>query len=133
MRTLVYSLALAIAPAAFAQYSVTWYTIDGGGGTSTGASYSVSGTIGQPDAGPALVGATYTVTGGFWTGIGGSGSNCPACAADYDNHGGVDGGDLGAFFADFEAGETCADVDQNGGVDGGDLGFFFTVFEAGGC
>ena len=58
---------------------------------------------------------------------------CPSCAADYDNNGGVDGGDLGAFFLDFEAGETCADVDQNGGVDGGDLGYFFTVFEAGGC
>ncbi len=61
------------------------------------------------------------------------GPTCPACAADYDDNGGVDGGDLGAFFADFEAGETCADVDGNGGVDGGDLGYFFTVFEAGGC
>jgi hypothetical protein len=58
---------------------------------------------------------------------------CPPCAADYDNNGGVDGGDLGAFFIDFESGAACADVDQNGGVDGGDLGFFFTVFEAGGC
>ena len=65
------------------------------------------------------------------TGICGSG--CPACAADYDNNGGVDGGDLAAFFADFEAGETCADVDGNGGVDGGDLGYFFFVFEQGGC
>ncbi len=61
------------------------------------------------------------------------GPTCPPCAADYDGNGGVDGGDLGAFFADFEAGETCADVDGNGGVDGGDLGYFFFVFEAGGC
>lgn len=58
---------------------------------------------------------------------------CPECAADYDGNGGVDGGDLAAFFADFEAGETCADVDGNGGVDGGDLAEFFSVFEAGGC
>lgn len=58
---------------------------------------------------------------------------CPECAADYDNNGGVDGGDLAAFFADFEAGEMCADVDMNGGVDGGDLAYFFQVFEAGGC
>jgi hypothetical protein len=65
--------------------------------------------------------------------LSGLGSDCPPCAADYDNNGGVDGGDLGAFFADFEAGETCADVDGNGGVDGGDLGFFFGVFEVGGC
>ena len=61
------------------------------------------------------------------------GTTRPACAADYDNNGGVDGGDLAAFFADFESGEGCADVDGNGGVDGGDLGFFFTLFEAGGC
>ena len=31
-------------------YSIDWYTIDGGG-TSTGGVYSASGTIGQPDAG----------------------------------------------------------------------------------
>ncbi len=55
------------------------------------------------------------------------------CPADYDNNGGVDGGDLAAFFTDFEAGETSADVDLNGGVDGGDLAYFFEVFEAGGC
>lgn len=60
-------------------------------------------------------------------------SLCPPCAADYDANGGVDGGDIGAFFADFEAGETCADVDQNGGVDGGDIGIFFLLFESGGC
>ena len=32
------------------QYSIDWSTIDGGGGTSTGGVYSLSGTIGQPDA-----------------------------------------------------------------------------------
>ena len=55
------------------------------------------------------------------------------CVADFDGNGGVDGGDLGSFFAEFEAGTPCADVDRNGGVDGGDLAFFFSVFEAGGC
>lgn len=58
---------------------------------------------------------------------------CPECAADFDANGGIDGGDLAAFFAEFETGGACADVDQNGGVDGGDLGTFFTLFEAGGC
>jgi len=67
------------------------------------------------------------------TGVCGSGSNCPTNAADYDQNGGVDGGDIAAFFADFEAGAPCADVDQNGGVDGGDIGAFFACFEAGGC
>ena len=32
-------------------YTVDWMTVDGGGGTSTGGVYSVTGTIGQPDAG----------------------------------------------------------------------------------
>lgn len=63
----------------------------------------------------------------------GGGSDCPACAADYDQNGGVDGADIGAFFNDFEQGLPCADVDANGGVDGADIGAFFVVFEAGGC
>ena len=48
-----------------AQYSIDWHTIDGGGGTSTGGVYSVSGTIGQPDAGT-MSGGNYTLQGGFW-------------------------------------------------------------------
>ncbi|MCU0784112.1 MAG: hypothetical protein MUF81_08730 [Verrucomicrobia bacterium] len=48
-----------------ADYSIDWQTIDGGGGTSTGGVYSVSGTIGQPDAGK-LSGGNYSVSGGFW-------------------------------------------------------------------
>jgi hypothetical protein len=51
--------------AARAQYSIDWFTIDGGGGTSTGDVYSVSGTIGQPDAGT-MSGGNYTLVGGFW-------------------------------------------------------------------
>lgn len=47
-------------------YTVDWYTIDGGGGTSTGGVYSVSGTIGQPDAGVTMTNGQFAVTGGFW-------------------------------------------------------------------
>ena len=54
----------------FAQsYSIDWYKVSGGGGTSTGGVYSVSGTIGQPEAGSALSGGNYSVTGGFWSHI----------------------------------------------------------------
>jgi hypothetical protein len=48
-----------------AQYSIDWWTVDGGGGTSTGGVYAVTGTIGQPDAGQ-MSGGTFTLTGGFW-------------------------------------------------------------------
>jgi len=47
-------------------YSIDWFSIDGGGGTSTGAVYSISGTIGQPDAGT-MSGGGYLLVGGFWS------------------------------------------------------------------
>jgi hypothetical protein len=50
---------------AWGQYSLDWSTIDGGGGTSTGGVYSVTGTIGQPDAGK-MSGGNFTLDGGFW-------------------------------------------------------------------
>jgi hypothetical protein len=48
-------------------YSIDWYKIAGGGGTSTGATYQVTGIIGQPDAGMAMSGGNYSLTGGFWS------------------------------------------------------------------
>ena len=50
-----------------ADYSIEWYTIDGGGGTSSGGPYQLSGTIGQPDA-ENLAGGPYEMLGGFWVG-----------------------------------------------------------------
>ena len=50
-------------------YNLEWNTIDGGGGTfSTGGDWSLGGTISQADAG-SLSGGTFTLDGGFWTGI----------------------------------------------------------------
>jgi len=58
-------LLLGVAGAGAQSYSVDWSSIDGGGGVSTGGVYSVSGTIGQPDAGT-MSGGGYSVSGGFW-------------------------------------------------------------------
>jgi hypothetical protein len=61
-------LLLALTSIAYPQnYSIGWHQIAGGGGTSTGGVYSVSGTIGQPDASGAMSGGQYSVTGGFWS------------------------------------------------------------------
>jgi hypothetical protein len=49
-------------------YLMDWFTIDGGGGTSAGGQYTLSGTIGQPDAGT-LTGGSFTLRGGFWSGV----------------------------------------------------------------
>ncbi len=52
---------------AFAQsYSLDWFTLDGGGGTSTGGVFAMSGSIGQPEAG-AMSGGAFSLTGGFWS------------------------------------------------------------------
>ena len=59
---------LSLAGAAQAQFSIKWSTIDGGGGASAGGPFSVSGTIGQPDAGR-LSGGPFKIEGGFWGGI----------------------------------------------------------------
>ena len=54
--------------AAHAQgYSIDWFKVSGGGGTSTGGVYSASGTIGQPDAGANKSGGDFSVSGGFWS------------------------------------------------------------------
>ena len=57
------------------QYEMPWSTIDGGGGTSAGGQYIVTGTIGQPDAGYSVSG-DYEVLGGFWPGG-------PLCFVDF--------------------------------------------------
>jgi len=73
MEKLILLLSLLVPTISFAQsYSIDWYKIAGGGGTSTGGpmigtNYSVSGTIGQPDASGAMSGGNYSVTGGFWS------------------------------------------------------------------
>ncbi len=47
-------------------YDISWYTIDGGGAQNlAGGTYSLSGTIGQFDAGNQSGGA-YTLNGGYW-------------------------------------------------------------------
>jgi hypothetical protein len=48
-------------------YDLAWHTIDGGGGLSSGGSYSAKSTIGQPDV-DAMSGGDYNLQGGFWPG-----------------------------------------------------------------
>lgn len=59
------TLLISIGTPTLAQFEVTRSTIDGGGGSSGGGEFQVSGTVGQPDAGT-LSGGDYQLTGGFW-------------------------------------------------------------------
>jgi hypothetical protein len=55
---------LALAGTARAQFTIDWYTIDGGGAMNlAGGTFTLSGTAGQPDAG--LLGGGR-IAGGFW-------------------------------------------------------------------
>jgi hypothetical protein len=67
IRISLFGLFLLLAFSTSAQtYSIDWFKVAGGGGTSTSGQYSLSGTIGQHDAGGPLTGGNYSLTGGFW-------------------------------------------------------------------
>jgi hypothetical protein len=70
MKTLIQTTAVLILFTLAAQaqsYSIDWHKIAGGGGTSTGGNYSLSGTVGQADAGTPMTGGNYSLVGGFWS------------------------------------------------------------------
>lgn len=66
-----WALCLLACPGQAQTYTLDWFTVDGGGGASAGGIYTVSGTIGQPDAGP-LSGGIYKLEGGFWAATAGA-------------------------------------------------------------
>ena len=90
-----------LASACFADYSIDWHTTDGGGGTSSGGDYVLTGTIGQPDA-DRMASCDYHLSGGFWLG--------PPCIVDLYH------------FAEFSSqwlasGDVAANLDGQGDVD----------------
>ena len=86
-------------------YEIPWYTIDGGGGTSRGGQYVLTGTIGQPDADWSSAGS-YELLGGFWPGG-------PLCFVQFDDF---------ARFADYWlTADLIADLDDDKDLDFADL------------
>ncbi len=88
-------------------YDLSWSTIDGGGGQSSGGPYTLTGTIGQPDAAWSR-GGQYELLGGFWPGG-------PLCFVDFESY---------AKFAELwlvTGSDLPADLDGSGFVDFGDL------------
>lgn len=58
---------LGIAQAEPLNYQINWFSVDGGGGVSTGGGFTLRGVAGQPDAGT-LSGGGFTLFGGFMLG-----------------------------------------------------------------
>ncbi|MFO0830735.1 MAG: hypothetical protein U0637_02715 [Phycisphaerales bacterium] len=138
MRNLiVLAIAGACCGSASAQFAIPWYTVDCGGGTSTGGTFAVSGTVGQPDAG-VMSGGTFQLNGGFWVG-GGTPTGCDSVDFNGDTLF-PDTQDIADFISVFGGGScptgTCGDIDfNNDGLfpDTDDIAAFIRVFAGGPC
>ena len=105
---------LVLSSVSYGYYRIVWSTIDGGGGTSAGGQYELTGTIGQPDAG-SMSGGQYEVLGGFWPGG-------PLCFVNFEDF---------ARFAElwlYQGEGLPADLDGNGYVNMLDLKLFTDVW-----
>jgi hypothetical protein len=94
---------MVLVSAGFCDYRIVWSTIDGGGSTSSGGAYQLTGTIGQPDA-EYLASDQYELLAGFWGGG-------PLCLVDLKDF---------AVFASYwlegpcnEANNWCSGADLN--------------------
>ena len=134
-------LLLAMAPALLAQhaiaqsggpYALEWSTIDAGGSMDmTGGAYTLSGSIGQFDAGPTVNG-TFGVEGGYWAVPMASpmmGCNAADIAMPY---GVLDFSDVVAFLSAFGVMDPIADLAPPTGVfDFTDVVTFLGAFGSG--
>jgi len=120
---------LALGAGASAQYAITSSTIDGGGATLTGSTYTLTGAVGQPDASEISIGATYENTGGFWPGA--AAAPPPGCLGDLTGDGDTNVLDFSIFAANFGQSAppfTNGDFDGNGFVNVLDFSIFASDF-----
>jgi hypothetical protein len=134
-RVAAFTVALACAASARAQYDLGWRSVDGGGVMHAGGgTFELGGTIGQPDAGSftmPMTGGTFELSGGFWvvTGV------CE-CPGDMNGDGQKDGRDVQSFVSCMitAAGCDCADVDGLPGVNASDIDTFVSdLLGSAGC
>lgn len=99
----------------FAQdYEIISHTIDGGGSSNAVAgAFTLSGSIGQPDAGVPMTAGSYELRGGFWPTV----ANAQPCEADFaDPPGVLDIFDVFAYLGLFNAGDLDADFAEPFGI-----------------
>lgn len=136
MRNLVFTLASATAclltvTQAFGQLQINWNTVDGGGAmSSTGGTFAIAGTIGQPDASSftsPMTGGAYSLIGGFWP------VAVPTCSLpgdmDLDTHrNGVDvQGFVNCLLGVGGTNCPCADISGNGTIGSEDVALFIAM------
>ncbi len=131
---LAYALSLGLilvfaANSAFGDYSIDWWTIDGGGEMwTTGGDFELSGTIGQPDAGVLMTVGDYALSGGFWL----SAAEDEFCFGDLDGDLDIDLADLAQLLANYGTPSGAfyedGDLDGDGDVDLSDLAGLLAVY-----
>lgn len=106
--------------------AIEWSTIDAGGGeVSSGGTFTLTGSIGQPDAQRYSGGLTYSVTGGFWEG----GAVTTPCPSDINDDGVSDLEDFFLFFNFFDQTDFGGDFNHDGVMDLEDFFAFFNAFD----
>ena len=127
--------AVALAGTASAQFAVPWESLDNGAAISSGARFTLAGSLGQHDAGPPdapMAGPVYSLRGGFWqTPVAAFDPRCNA--ADIEPPFGVlDLADITGFSIAFVTQNDDADIAEPFGIlDLADLLRFIEVFLAG--
>ncbi len=105
---------------------LSWSTIDSGGGTCAGGGFTLTGTIGQPDAGT-MSGGVFDISSGFWGGAGGP----PPCYPDCNTDGLLTIADFGCFQTKFVLADPYADCNASGTLTIADFGCYQTRFVLG--
>ncbi|MGH7244107.1 MAG: hypothetical protein ACREJD_11890 [Phycisphaerales bacterium] len=115
-----------------APFDLSWFSIDGGGGSSTDGVYTIRGAMGQPDAGRLTGAPIFSLMGGYWGAAGAA-----PCAADFNDDGFVDDADFVQFAAMYDILECTApamlpdcpgDLDGDGYVDDKDFVLFANAY-----
>jgi hypothetical protein len=128
------SAALLAGTAEFASASpeMPWSSIDGGAARMAGAGYTLTGTVGQHDAGGEATGNGYSLRGGYWQIVrsaGALGCNLADLALPY---GVLDLAAIRSFVNAFPSGDLFADLNEDGVQDLSDISAFVGAFTGGG-
>ena len=108
-------------------FSVSTYSIAGGGGVHVNGPYSLTGNSGQPVAGAAMMGGGFSLTSGFPQTTSGS----PPCPADINGDGELNFFDVSAFLGAYTSMLPSADFTGDGIFNFFDVSAFLGAYSTG--